>query len=60
MQHDTKNEAQTTLKLPADLWKAIRLESLERGIPARDIVVEALRAHLGQSKPKNNARKGAA
>ena len=36
----------TTLYLPEDLWKAIRIRAIEMDVDATDLVVEALRQYM--------------
>ena len=44
--------AKTTMRLPAELWKAARMEALKRGVDAQDIVAEALTRYLRQGGVK--------
>jgi hypothetical protein len=37
---------QTTLKVPVDVWRAVRIEALNRKVDAQDIWVEAVRKLL--------------
>jgi hypothetical protein len=38
--------AKTTLSLPADLWRQTKIEAINRGVDAQDIVAEALAQYL--------------
>ncbi len=37
-----KKTVKTSMRLPADLWTAARIEAIKRGVDAQDIVTEAL------------------
>ena len=41
-----EKNVRTTMRLPFDLWKRIRILALERQVHAQDLVVEALRLYL--------------
>ena len=36
----------TSLRLPEDLWKAVRIKAIERGVDAQEIVADALAAYM--------------
>jgi hypothetical protein len=38
------------VRLPEDLWREARMRAVERGIPAQDVVANALSAYLRRSK----------
>lgn len=47
MKQKTKERmVKTSLNLPADLWRAVRLEAVKRDCDAQDLVAEALRRYL--------------
>jgi predicted DNA-binding protein len=47
----------TSIKLPAGLWKRLRLRSIEEGRDAQDIVAELIEAYL--RKPRKGGRDAA-
>lgn len=41
--------ARTSLRLPASLWKGVKIRATELGMPAQDWVEDALREKLARS-----------
>ena len=42
----------TSMRLPTDLWTAVRIEALKKGVNAQDIVAEALKVYLKKGGSK--------
>ena len=53
---DESKRYKTTIYLPEDLWKAVKIEAINRGVNAGDLVETALKQFLGKA-PKKEAEK---
>lgn len=49
---DTDETAKTTLRLPAKLWRQVRVKAINEGITAQDAVIHALEAYVGRKEGK--------
>lgn len=47
-----KSMVKTSLRLPEELWKAVRIRAIEQGVDAQDIVADALRLYLKKGGQK--------
>jgi hypothetical protein len=39
-------KSKTTISLPSDLWKRVKIEAIRRGVDAQDIVADALQGWM--------------
>jgi hypothetical protein len=40
----------TTLHMPPDLWRAAKIHAMDTGVDLRDVLLEALRRYLAETK----------
>ena len=47
-----QNSVKTSLRLPEGLWKKARIEAINRGLDAQDIVAEALAQYFKKGEKR--------
>lgn len=50
--------ARSTLELPYDLWKAMKIISMDAGVSLRQVVIEALTEYVARRSAGRKNRKG--
>jgi hypothetical protein len=51
MKRKEMKTVRTTIDLPEDLWRKVKIEAVEERSDLRSIIIEAVEAHLRRRKP---------